>query len=159
NLTAAAFVVSVHGAITIAAAPTGATSVGNTATITTSTPHGLTAGQQIWIQGVSVAGYNTPATQTASNIFTVATVLNPTQFTYTTPGSGLASGGGGYVSPNGGGIVPTVNVSSPDGGRTWVLSFSGAGTHGGSIADGAYDITLNQSLVTYVNSGATLTQS
>ena len=51
------------------------------------------------------------------------------------------------VSVNGGaagtlGTLPTLNWTSPDGGLTWVVSFSGAGVIGGSIADGDYDITV-----------------
>ena len=51
------------------------------------------------------------------------------------------------VSVNGGaaetvGTLPTPSWSSPDGGLTWVVSFSGAGVVGGSIADGDYDITV-----------------
>lgn len=43
------------------------------------------------------------------------------------------------------GTVPTVHYASPDGGTTWVVTFSGAGVTGNSIADGVYDITLNGS--------------
>ena len=51
------------------------------------------------------------------------------------------------------GTVPTLNWSaiSPDGGGAstqWVVTFSGAGVTGGSIADGVYDITLNTAAVT-----------
>jgi subtilase family serine protease len=46
------------------------------------------------------------------------------------------------------GTVPTLTWASPDGGVTWVVTFSGAGVSGGSIADGVYDITLNASAVT-----------
>ena len=40
------------------------------------------------------------------------------------------------------GTLPTLSWSSPDGGVTWVVSFSGAGVVGGLIADGDYDITV-----------------
>jgi hypothetical protein len=46
------------------------------------------------------------------------------------------------------GTVPTLNYSSPDGGVTWVVTFSGSSVFGGSIADGVYDITLNHAAVT-----------
>jgi hypothetical protein len=46
------------------------------------------------------------------------------------------------------GTLPTLNWSSPDGGVTWVVTFSGAGVVGGSIADGVYDLTLNHAAVT-----------
>jgi hypothetical protein len=34
-----------------------------------------------------------------------------------------------------GGIVPTVAYASPDGGFTWVVTFSGSGVVGNSIAN------------------------
>jgi hypothetical protein len=45
------------------------------------------------------------------------------------------------------GTLPTLNYSSPDGGVTWVVSFSGAGVVNNSIADGVYDLTLNHAAV------------
>jgi fibronectin type 3 domain-containing protein len=45
------------------------------------------------------------------------------------------------------GTVPTLSASSPDGGITWVISFSGAGVTHGSIADGVYDLTVHSGLV------------
>jgi hypothetical protein len=146
TLGAGAFTLSVHGSVVISTA----TSSGTTATITTATPHGFTAGQQVVVAGVSVAGYN--------GTFTIVSILDATDFTYTTAGSNLANGTGGLASPNGG-TVPTVSYLSPDGGFTWILTFSGTGVTGNSIADGVYDIQLNQAAVVYNNSGATLTQS
>jgi predicted outer membrane repeat protein len=46
------------------------------------------------------------------------------------------------------GTLPTLGFSTPDGGVTWVVTFSGNGVVGGSIADGVYDITLNHAAVT-----------
>jgi len=46
------------------------------------------------------------------------------------------------------GTAPTVNVNSADStdeqktGTTWIVTFSGAGVVGNSIADGVYDVTL-----------------
>jgi hypothetical protein len=45
------------------------------------------------------------------------------------------------------GTLPTLNWSSPDGGLTWVVTFSGAGVVNNSIADGVYDLTLNAAAV------------
>ncbi len=73
----------------IAAAPNGATAAGFVATITTTAPHGLAAGQTVTIAGVGVAGYN--------GNFTVASVPTPTTFTFTAPTFGLAASGGGDV--------------------------------------------------------------
>jgi hypothetical protein len=124
-----------------------ATEAGNTVTITTSAPHGFQVGQSVTISGVGVAGYN--------GTFTVVSVTGTT-FTYTDPTGSLGNSSGGTAA---GGAVPTVTYSSPDGGFTWIVTFSGAGVHGGSIADGAYTILLNSSAVTFGASGATLTQS
>jgi hypothetical protein len=46
------------------------------------------------------------------------------------------------------GTLPTLSWSSPDGGLTWVVAFSGNGVVNNSIADGVYDITLNAAAVT-----------
>src|SRR5271154_6011636 len=47
-------------AVTIAASPTGATENGFLVTITTTTAHGLSAGQSVTVAGVAVTGYNGP---------------------------------------------------------------------------------------------------
>jgi hypothetical protein len=60
---------------------------------------------------------------------------------------------------NAGGQAPTVSYGSPDGGKTWVVTFSGAGVEGGSIANGAYDITLNSWAVSATSGGAALASS
>jgi hypothetical protein len=143
TLAANAFTVSIHGTSAIAAA----TESGTTVTITTSANHNFFTGQVITVAGVGVAGYN--------GTFTI-TVVDATTFTYTASTSGLANASGGTAGP---GTVPTASYASPDGGFTWVVTFSGTGVIGNSIADGVYDITLNQSAVTYNYSGATLTQS
>lgn len=57
-----------------------ASSSGTTATITTVAPHGLKTGEQVFIAGVSPAGYD--------GVFTVA-IENPTTFTVQTTGSDL----------------------------------------------------------------------
>jgi hypothetical protein len=46
------------------------------------------------------------------------------------------------------GTLPTLAWSSADGGVTWVVTFSGNGVVGGSIADGVYDLTLNHAAIT-----------
>ena len=45
------------------------------------------------------------------------------------------------------GVVPTLSWNTPDAGLTWVVTFSGNGVVGGSIADGVYDITLSAAAV------------
>jgi hypothetical protein len=41
------------------------------------------------------------------------------------------------------GTIPTLNYTSSDGGITWIVTFSGNGVVGNSIANGVYDITLS----------------
>jgi hypothetical protein len=50
-------------------------------------------------------------------------------------------------------------VCRPDGGVTWVLTFSGNGVTGNSIANGEYQIVLNNSAVSAVSVGGTLASS
>ncbi len=54
------------------------------------------------------------------------------------------------------GTLPTLSWASPDGGTTWVVTFSGSGVSHGSIADGVYDITLNGMWVTSNSTGVTM---
>ncbi|HEV2195035.1 MAG TPA: hypothetical protein VGR55_05615 [Candidatus Acidoferrum sp.] len=77
-------------AVTIAASPNGATENGFLVTITTTSAHGLFAGQSVTIAGVGVAGYN--------GTFPVVSVPTGTQFTYIAGASGLASSGGGTAA-------------------------------------------------------------
>lgn len=69
-----------------------ATSSSTTATITTSAAHGFSTSDSVVVTGVNVAGYN--------GTFTI-TVTGSTTFTYTTVGSGLASGNVGTCNVNG----------------------------------------------------------
>jgi hypothetical protein len=73
--------------VTIAASPSGATENGFLVTITTTSAHGLAAGQSVTITGVGVSGYN--------GTFPVVSVPSGTQFTYIAGVSGLAASGGG----------------------------------------------------------------
>ena len=89
-------------------------------------------------QSVSLAGKQRSMVDDIVFQFNEAVTLDASAFTIA-----LHSG----VSVNGGaagtvGTLPTLNWSSPDGGVTWVVTFSGAGVVGGSIADGDYDITV-----------------
>jgi hypothetical protein len=74
-------------AVTIAASPTGAVQNGFLVTITTTSAHGLSAGQSTTITGVGVVSYN--------GTFPVVAVLGSTQFTYIAGASGLAASGAG----------------------------------------------------------------
>ncbi len=55
--------------------------------------------------------------------------------------------------------VPTLSWASTDGGVTWIVTFSGSAVLGNSIANGVYDITLNNGAVSAVAGGGTLAQS
>ena len=89
--------------IPIAASPTGATEAGNTVTITTTTPHGFSKGQQVQVSGVGVAGYN--------GVFTI-TAVTATTFQYTDATAGLANSGGGTatVDPGSCGVCDSTGV-------------------------------------------------
>ena len=92
----------------------GASESGTTATITTTTANTLAVGDTVNIFGVSVAGYN--------GTFTVASIVSPTQFTYTNPTSGLAnSGGGGVTSPS---VAPTA-TGATESGNTVTITTTG----------------------------------
>jgi hypothetical protein len=143
TLAANAFTVSVHPTAAIATA----TESGNTVTITTVASNNFVSGEVVTIAGVSDSNYN--------GTFTI-TVNTPTTFTYTDATSGLGNATGGTA---GVGAAPSVSYASPDGGLTWVVTFLGSSVTGNSIADGVYDIGLNQSAVTFNYSGATLTQN
>ncbi len=78
--------------------------VGSTVTIMTTAINGLAVGDTVTISGVAVAGYN--------GVFTVASVVNSTTFTYTDTVTGLAPaiGGTGYVVSNASEPTPLVNA-------------------------------------------------
>ena len=71
----------------------GGASASATATIQTSSPHGLSAGQLVTITGVGVAGYN--------GTFSVASVIDATHFTYNAANGGLTASGGGTAAAAG----------------------------------------------------------
>jgi hypothetical protein len=74
--------------VPIAASPGGATESGSLVTITTTSAHGLVAGQSVTLSGVG-GGYD--------GTFTVFSVPNLTQFTYNAGVSGLPPSGGGIA--------------------------------------------------------------
>ncbi len=135
------FTLTVAGTSTIAAA----TESGTTVTITTAAAETFAAGQIVTVAGVGVSGYN--------GSWAIVSIIDNTDFTYVDSNSGLGNSSGGTV---GVGELPTVSYSSPDGGLTWIVTYTGTGVAGGSIASGVYNLTLNPSAVTFLNSGATL---
>jgi len=98
------------------AAPPGATESGTTVTLTTTTPHGLAAGQSVIVAGVGVAGYN--------GVYKVDSVIgdptSSTSFTYTDPNAGLAASGGGYVT---GGVSAAI---APDASKIFIVTGQGS---------------------------------
>jgi hypothetical protein len=74
----------------------------------------------------------------------------------------VASGGftiAVHSGGNAGGTAPTLAFASPDGGITWVVTFTGSGVNGNSIANGAYDITLDHTKITANSGGGSLATS
>jgi hypothetical protein len=137
----------------------GATESGNTVTITTSSAHGLVAGQTVLIAGFSGAysGYN--------GTFTVASVPATTTFTYTDSTTGLGKSGGGTATGYGlseSGSTVTVwttvanqlTVNEP-------VTISGAGVAG---YNGTFTVTslpggANGTTFTYTDTNASLANS
>jgi hypothetical protein len=97
-------------AIALVAVP-GAARVSGLVTITTSTPHGLVAGQGVFVTGVTPVGatnFNNDKTNTLNPpTWTVASVYSTTQFTYL-QAAGNDTGGGGTCS-----LVNVVTVTTP----------------------------------------------
>ena len=79
--------VDVSNTVAIAAAPTGATEVGTTATFTTTSAHRLGVGAVVTVTGVGVAGYN--------GTWVVTAIPSTTTYTATLATSALAGSGGG----------------------------------------------------------------
>jgi hypothetical protein len=90
-------------AVTISASPNGATENGFLVTITTTSAHGLAAGQFVTISGVGVAGYN--------GTFPAVAAPSSTQFTYIAGASGLAASGGGMAAS----ATATIQTTTPHG--------------------------------------------
>ena len=89
-------------------------------------------------QSVSLAGKQRSMVDNIVFQFNEAVTLDAGAFTIALhAGMSVNGGAAGTV-----GTLPTLHWSSPDGGLTWVVTFSGAGVVGGSIADGDYDITV-----------------
>jgi hypothetical protein len=112
-------------AVGIAASPNGATESGTTVTITTTAAHGMVAGQQVTIAGVTNTSYN--------GTYTIVSAPTATTFTYTSASSGLTGSGAGSATPLGlCGQFPTVKWAynaSTNGGKmktSPVLSLDGA---------------------------------
>jgi hypothetical protein len=82
----------IAGASGLAASGSG-TAACATATIQTTTAHGLVAGQLVTTTGIGVAGYN--------GTFPISTVPDSTHFTFTATTGGLAASGGGIVAAAG----------------------------------------------------------
>src|SRR5439155_2634809 len=97
--------VALSGAVVTGTATINAASeVGNTVTITTALAHGFTAGQQVAISGVNVAGYN--------GVFTLLTAAGTT-FTYFNPVSGLGGAGvGGNATTGATEVGNTVTIGT-----------------------------------------------
>jgi hypothetical protein len=112
-------------AVNIGASPTGAIENGFLVTITTSAPHGLTAGGSVTISGVGVASYN--------GTFPIVSIPGPTQFTYIAGASGLAGSGGGTAAS----ATATIQATVPHGfavGQLVTTSGIGVSGYNGTFA-------------------------
>ena len=89
-------------------------------------------------QSVSLAGTQRSMVDDIVFQFNEPVTLDPGAFTIALH-AGVSVDGG---TPGTVGTLPTLSWTSPDGGLIWVVTFSGAGVVGGSIADGDYDITV-----------------
>jgi LysM repeat protein len=83
----------------IAASPAGAVRASGVTTITTTTPHGLNSGNTVVISGV--------ADNTFNGLYTVASVVSPTVFTYAQTGEPDSTSGGGTA-----GDLPQTDTST-----------------------------------------------
>lgn len=89
-------------------AASGASRVGNVVTITTTAPHGFTAGMQVAIAGVANVSFN--------GTFTVASVPSAIAFTYAQVAANATSGGGtaSFASAS---VAFAYNITTAAGGR------------------------------------------
>jgi predicted outer membrane repeat protein len=116
----------------------------NSFTIDPLTPIALSQNPQINGALAALAGAQRSMVDDIVYTFNHAVSLSASAFTIALHAGVTVNGNTGQTV----GTLPTLSWSSPDGGVTWVVTFSGAGVVGGSIADGVYDITLNHAAVT-----------
>ena len=95
----------VQAEVDIAASPTGLTESVNTVTVTTVAANNFLAGQDVTISSAGNVGYN--------GTFPIASIVSPTQFTYTDSVAALpASGGGGAFGFTGQKVCGLVDAGS-----------------------------------------------
>ena len=87
---AASASVTVCSPVYVAAAPTGASELAGSVTITTTANHGFSQGQSVTVSGVGIVGYN--------GTWTITSVPTPTTFTYQDTTTGLGTSGGGLAT-------------------------------------------------------------
>ena len=112
-------------AVTIAASPTGAAENGFLVTITTTSAHGLSAGQSVTVSGVGVSGYN--------GTFPVVATPSSTTFTYIAGVSGLAASGSGSAAS----ATATIQTTAAHGfvvGQLVTMSGIGVAGYNGTFA-------------------------
>ena len=112
-------------AVAIVASPGGASENGYLVTITTSTGHGLSAGQMVTISGVGVSAYN--------GTFPVVSVMSATQFTYIAGATGLANSGGGTAA-SAAVTIQTTGAHGLSAGQLVTVSGVGAGGYNGTFS-------------------------
>jgi hypothetical protein len=111
-----------RGAAIDLVANSGITESGTTVTVKTLEAHGFSVGDTVYMQGNSVAAYNSTLTQTSSSStwsggWTILTVPTTTSFTFTHASSGLATSGASGITDYSwlcsGTVVEMNNTSSP----------------------------------------------
>ncbi len=122
-----------------AIAITSATQSSSVVTITTTAPHGFSAGQRVAIAGVGVAGYD--------GLFTITSVANSTTFTYTNTVTGLAASGGGTAKVGGSLDFQTTAAGAP----AWTSSTT--------VTVDAGTLTVTGPAVGWTTAGITATNS
>jgi hypothetical protein len=138
-------VFSTPGTYTLSASGSGGLTGPNSASFAVSWPP-IALAQSPQVNGASaaLAGPQRSMVDSIAYTFNHAVALGANAFTIALHQNVTVNGTTGQTV----GTLPTLSYSSPDGGVTWVVTFSGAGVVGNSIADGVYDLTLNHAAVT-----------
>jgi sugar lactone lactonase YvrE len=140
-------------------AKNGATESGNTVTITTTSAHGLVAGQTVLIAGFSDASSGYDGT------FTVASIPTTTTFTYTDSTTDLGTSGGGTTTGYGlteSGSTVTVWTTAPNSlavGEPVTISGAGMAGYNGAFTVASLPGGANGTTFTYTDANVGLANS
>src|ERR1017187_1361463 len=110
-----------------------ATEAATVVTATTGTPHGFLAGELVFVQGMTPAGYN--------GLQAILTVPSATTFTYQVVASGLGAGSGGNVGPAVGDVVTAV-ANNLNVGDAFTVSGTASGFDNSAVGNPAFWMVL-----------------